>query len=274
MNFFTVSGIAAQRVSPAPSFRTAIFIAQSYQYALMISIQTRPMIRQTVGADLKQANEVRIILDVRAHLLADSAFLFLGHLHFPYGRSKRGAVHNKALPASQAPNPRRCAKSLSSPLPLSQSMTSRMREEPIRSLLLLDANPEERRLISAIAGRAGWSVVGAADEEMALALLQGPHGREVLAALLGSWDAEKGPQLIASLRQRSAEPAGDRPVARRQRVGRGRSDARRRFRFPGTPGRARAAARSARRQCRPPPRRRRARAGLREARARRSSSSS
>ena len=53
-------------------------------------------------------------------------------------------------------------------------MTPRMREEPIRSLLLLDSNPEERRLISAIAGRAGWSVVGAADEEMALALLQGP----------------------------------------------------------------------------------------------------
>src|SRR4051795_13267643 len=79
-------------------------------------------------------------------------------------------------------------------------MSSRMREEPTRSLLLLDANPEERRLISAIAGRTGWSVVGAADEEMALALLQGPHGREVLAALLGGWDAEKGPQLIASLR--------------------------------------------------------------------------
>lgn len=74
-----------------------------------------------------------------------------------------------------------------------------MREEPTRSLLLLDSNPEERRLISAIAGRAGWSVVGAADEEMALALLQGPHGREVQAALLGSWDAENGPQLIAAL---------------------------------------------------------------------------
>src|SRR5436305_11737932 len=80
-------------------------------------------------------------------------------------------------------------------------MSSRMREEPTRSLLLLDANPEERRLISAIAGRTGWSVVGAADEEMALALLQGPHGREVLAALLGGWDAEKGPQRIASLRE-------------------------------------------------------------------------
>src|SRR5690348_6218295 len=75
-----------------------------------------------------------------------------------------------------------------------------MREEPTRSLLLLDANPEERRLISAIAGRAGWSVVGAADEEMALALLQGPHGREVLAALLGSWEPDKSPQLIEALR--------------------------------------------------------------------------
>lgn len=75
-----------------------------------------------------------------------------------------------------------------------------MREEPTRSLLLLDANPEERRLISAIAGRAGWSVVGAADEEMALALLQGPHGREVLAVLLGSWDETRGPQLISTLR--------------------------------------------------------------------------
>ena len=76
-----------------------------------------------------------------------------------------------------------------------------MREEPKRSLLLLDSNPEERRLISAIAGRAGWSVVGAADEEMAGALLQGPHGREVLAVLLGSWDAERGPQLISALRE-------------------------------------------------------------------------
>jgi DNA-binding NtrC family response regulator len=77
----------------------------------------------------------------------------------------------------------------------------RMRDEPIRSLLLLDANPEERRLISAIAGRAGWSVVGAADEEMALALLQGPHGREVQAALLGSWDADHSPALITALRE-------------------------------------------------------------------------
>jgi DNA-binding NtrC family response regulator len=74
-----------------------------------------------------------------------------------------------------------------------------MREEPKRSLLLLDSNPDERRLVSAIAAHAGWSVVGAADEEMAVALLQGPHGREVQAALLGNWDGERGPGLIAAL---------------------------------------------------------------------------
>jgi DNA-binding NtrC family response regulator len=76
-----------------------------------------------------------------------------------------------------------------------------MREEPTRSLLLLDANADERRLISAIAARAGWSVVGAVDEELAIALLQGPHGREVQAAILGTWDAEQGPLLIEALRE-------------------------------------------------------------------------
>ncbi len=77
-----------------------------------------------------------------------------------------------------------------------------MREEPTRSLLLLNADADERRLISAIAARANWSTVGAADEEMALALLLGPHGREVQAALVGDWDSERGPQLIAALREK------------------------------------------------------------------------
>jgi DNA-binding NtrC family response regulator len=77
-----------------------------------------------------------------------------------------------------------------------------MADERVRSLLLLDADADERRLISAIAARAGWSVVGAADEATAAGLLQGPHGRDVQAALIGSWDAEKGPPLIALLRER------------------------------------------------------------------------
>ena len=80
-----------------------------------------------------------------------------------------------------------------------------MREEPKRSLLLLDANADERRLISAISARAGWSVVGAADEETAVALLQGPHGREVQAAILGSWNSDRGPQLIGALREHRAD---------------------------------------------------------------------
>src|SRR3954462_468727 len=77
-----------------------------------------------------------------------------------------------------------------------------MREEPTRSLLLLDANADERRLISAVAARAGWSVMGAADEESALAVLEGPHAREVRAALLAGWDEQRGPLLIAALREK------------------------------------------------------------------------
>jgi DNA-binding NtrC family response regulator len=76
-----------------------------------------------------------------------------------------------------------------------------MAEERNRSLLLLHVEADERRLISAIAARAGWSVVGAPDGDAAVALLQGPQGREVQAALLGTWDADEGPRLIATLRE-------------------------------------------------------------------------
>jgi len=77
-----------------------------------------------------------------------------------------------------------------------------MAEERTRSLLLIDADADERRLISAIGARAGWSVVGAADDETAMALLQGPHGREVRAVLIGSWHGETGPRLVATLREK------------------------------------------------------------------------
>ncbi|MEO6433608.1 MAG: sigma-54 dependent transcriptional regulator [Sphingomicrobium sp.] len=76
-----------------------------------------------------------------------------------------------------------------------------MRAEPTRSLLLIDADPGERRLISAVAARAGWSAIGASDSETATGLLQGPHGREVQAAILGSWNSDDGPQLLAALRK-------------------------------------------------------------------------
>lgn len=76
-----------------------------------------------------------------------------------------------------------------------------MREEVVlRSLLLVDADANERRQLTAVASRASWSTVGAADTETAVALLQGPHGREVRAAILSSWNDE-GPALITALRQ-------------------------------------------------------------------------
>jgi DNA-binding NtrC family response regulator len=75
-----------------------------------------------------------------------------------------------------------------------------MTDTRIRSLLLLDSDPAQRRLVSTIAGRAGWTVIGAACGETAHGLLQGPHGREVQAALIGSWDRESGPGLITTLR--------------------------------------------------------------------------
>ena len=49
-----------------------------------------------------------------------------------------------------------------------------MRDDELRSLLLVDADASERRHMTAIAARAGWSVVGAACTESALGLLQGP----------------------------------------------------------------------------------------------------
>ncbi len=75
-----------------------------------------------------------------------------------------------------------------------------MADERIRSLLLIETDADERRLISAVAARSGWTVVGAADGETAVGLLQGPHGREVQAALLGAWNGQHSPELIASLR--------------------------------------------------------------------------
>jgi DNA-binding NtrC family response regulator len=77
-----------------------------------------------------------------------------------------------------------------------------MRDEETRSLLLVEADPAERRLVSAVATRAGWITLGADCIETALGLLQGPHGREVQAALLASWDDETGPASIAALRSK------------------------------------------------------------------------
>ena len=48
-----------------------------------------------------------------------------------------------------------------------------MREQQIRSLLLVNADAAERRVISAMASRAGWTVIGADGLETAVAILRG-----------------------------------------------------------------------------------------------------
>ncbi|HET9811497.1 MAG TPA: sigma-54 dependent transcriptional regulator [Sphingomicrobium sp.] len=75
-----------------------------------------------------------------------------------------------------------------------------MPDESIRSLLLIDADAEERRRISAIASRAGWTVIGADGLETAVALLQGPYGPEIKVALAGNWAKDRAGELIDSLR--------------------------------------------------------------------------
>ena len=75
-----------------------------------------------------------------------------------------------------------------------------MPNQPIRSLLLVDADPAERRRVSAIASRAGWTVVGADGLETAVAILRGPYGPEVKVALLGNWDSDGAGPIIDALR--------------------------------------------------------------------------
>lgn len=75
-----------------------------------------------------------------------------------------------------------------------------MPNESIRSLLLIDADPAERRRISAIASRAGWTVVGADSLETAIAILRGPYGPEVRVALIGDWVKGAADGIINELR--------------------------------------------------------------------------
>lgn len=75
-----------------------------------------------------------------------------------------------------------------------------VREQQIRSLLLVNADAAERRVISAMASRAGWTVIGADGLETAVAILRGPYGPEVRVALLGNWRPEDAGEAIDTLR--------------------------------------------------------------------------
>src|SRR3954462_428360 len=62
-----------------------------------------------------------------------------------------------------------------------------MRPDPTRCLLLIDDEPAQRRLVTAIGARAGWWVRGAPDIDAAAAILAEADGPPVDAILLDHW---------------------------------------------------------------------------------------
>lgn len=77
-----------------------------------------------------------------------------------------------------------------------------MRPDANRCLLLIDDEPAQRRLITAIGARAGWWVMGAADIETAKQMLASPEGRDVEAILLDHWlQGEAGGEVIRQIRE-------------------------------------------------------------------------
>ncbi|MBY8820916.1 sigma-54-dependent transcriptional regulator [Sphingomonas colocasiae] len=73
----------------------------------------------------------------------------------------------------------------------------------VRVLMLIDDEPAQRRLVSALASRAGWRTVFAGDPETAIAMLGTQDGMMLDAILLDHWvpDGDAG-NLIAEIRTR------------------------------------------------------------------------
>src|ERR687896_358512 len=72
-----------------------------------------------------------------------------------------------------------------------------MRPDPTRCLLLIDDEPAQRRLITAIGARAGWWVRGATDLEAAQKMMSDPQEPKFDAILLDHWlPGEEGTELI------------------------------------------------------------------------------
>ncbi|HEY0113563.1 MAG TPA: sigma-54 dependent transcriptional regulator [Allosphingosinicella sp.] len=77
-----------------------------------------------------------------------------------------------------------------------------MRPDPTRCLLLIDDEPAQRRLVTAIGARAGWWVRGAPDVDAAAAMLIDPEAPPVDAILLDHWlPGDEGNRVIAQIRE-------------------------------------------------------------------------
>lgn len=76
-----------------------------------------------------------------------------------------------------------------------------MRPDPTRCLLLIDDEPAQKRLVSAIGARAGWWVRGANDMDAARAMLGDPEEPKFDAILLDHWlPGDEGMEAIRQLR--------------------------------------------------------------------------
>ena len=81
-----------------------------------------------------------------------------------------------------------------------------MRPDPTRCLLLIDDEPAQRRLVTAIGARAGWSVRGAPDIDAAAAVLAETEGPPIDAILLDHWmPGPDGTEIIAQIRSMRPE---------------------------------------------------------------------
>src|SRR6476469_7774984 len=105
-------------------------------------------------------------------------------------------------PACEAP-----VALLSPPLPIwviphvPKRETREMRADPNRCLLLIDDEPAQRRLVTAIGARAGWWVRGASDFDAAKKMFEDPQEPKFDAILLDHWlPGEAGTELIREIR--------------------------------------------------------------------------
>jgi DNA-binding NtrC family response regulator len=77
-----------------------------------------------------------------------------------------------------------------------------MRPDPTRCLLLIDDEPAQRRLVTAIGARAGWWVTGAPDVDAAQKILRDPEAPKIDAILLDHWlPGPEGARLIEQIRE-------------------------------------------------------------------------
>ena len=81
-----------------------------------------------------------------------------------------------------------------------------MQERETRLLMLVDDEPAQCRLVSAIASRAGWRTVFARDEETAIAMLGTQDGMMLDAIILDQWvTGSNSASLISELKSRRPE---------------------------------------------------------------------